>query len=161
MFVCAIVFQEERTNMQTTIKGITGSELMMMEFEPQKFIVDGLIPEGLIILAGNKGHGKSFLILDMAIAVNEGGLLWNAYQATQGAVLFLALEDTMPRMQRRLAMRGTISPGNIESHTDWKPLQEGGIEDIRDWIALNPKVKMIVLDTLGRVAPIGGNYDKT
>ena len=147
--------------MQTTIKGMTGSELMMMEFEPQNFIVQGLIPEGLNILAGNKGHGKSFLVLDLAIAVNEGGLLWNAYQSTQGAVLFLALEDTMPRMQRRMAMRGAISPGNIEFYTDWKPLQEGGLEDIRDWITVNPTVKMIVLDTLVRVAPIAGNYDKT
>ena len=67
----------------------------------------------------------------------------------------------MARMKRRLAMRGTISPGNIEFHTDWKPLRKGprGHQGYR--ITSKPTAKMIVFDTLGRVAPIAGNYIKT
>ncbi|MGN0508204.1 MAG: AAA family ATPase [Ruminococcus sp.] len=44
------------------IKTIDGKQLLNLDFEPIKFIVNGLIPQGLHILAGAPKTGKSWLL---------------------------------------------------------------------------------------------------
>lgn len=45
------------------IKTIDGKQLLNLEFEPIRFIVNGLIPQGFHILAGAPKTGKSWLLL--------------------------------------------------------------------------------------------------
>lgn len=60
---------------------------------------------GIFILAGSGKIGKSWLSLDMCVAVTTGGSLWE-YNSIQGDVLYLALEDTFPCLQLRLSNIG-------------------------------------------------------
>jgi hypothetical protein len=49
-----------------------GVELMTKILPEPRWAVDGFLPEGLTVLAGNKGTGKSWLALNVALAYWEG-----------------------------------------------------------------------------------------
>src|SRR4051794_20399267 len=80
---------------------LTASALMQMHLPPVRYILEGYIAEGLTILAGRPKLGKSWLALDIGIAVAMGGYSLNI-KAEQGDCLYLALEDNRRRMQKRL-----------------------------------------------------------
>ena len=83
-----------------TIK--TAAELRLKTFPPLKFIVPGLIVEGLVILAGKPKVRKSWMALDIALAVAAGRFCLGDRKCQQGNVLYLALEDGDRRLQRRI-----------------------------------------------------------
>src|ERR1035441_6308578 len=97
----------------TIHKGITAAALMKMKVGKKNFIVQSLLTEGLNVLGANKGMGKSFMALDVAVTVIFGGLLWGAFTAVPGDVLFLAMEDTRERIKRRLDMRHGLNSDRI------------------------------------------------
>jgi hypothetical protein len=68
-----------------------------------KMIVDGLLPQGLTILAGGSKLGKSFMSLDIAFGVAAGAPVLGSMVTEQGQVLYLALEDRDDRLFRRMA----------------------------------------------------------
>lgn len=82
------------------LQTITASTLMNTQFDPLSFSIEKLLPQGIFILAGSGKIGKLWLALDMCVAVATGGKLWD-YNAFCGDVLYLALEDTHPRLQSR------------------------------------------------------------
>lgn len=88
------------------LSGTSAATLMTMEFPPLKQVVPGFLVEGLNVLAGAPKQGKSWLCLDCADAVADGGLAFGSVRCEQGDVLYLALEDGRPRLQRRLRQRG-------------------------------------------------------
>jgi hypothetical protein len=51
----------------------TAAALRTKEFPPIKYIVPGYLPEGCTILAGRPKIGKSWLMLDVGLAVASGG----------------------------------------------------------------------------------------
>jgi hypothetical protein len=83
---------------------ITAHDLCSMKFDPLKIVVPGLIPEGLTILAGRPKIGKSWFLLQCCSAVATGAAVFGSATdaASPGDVLFLALEDSRRRLQRRL-----------------------------------------------------------
>lgn len=50
----------------------TAAELEEMELRPTKWILEGILPEGLTILAGRAKSGKSFLALQLALSTALG-----------------------------------------------------------------------------------------
>jgi RecA-family ATPase len=118
--------------------------------------VPGVLPEGLTILAGKPKLGKSWLALDMALAVAAGGDVLGR-ECIQGAALYLALEDNQRRLQRRLnRVEPHLSwPFDLELHTQWPRLDQGGQKAIRDWITTHENAKLVIVDTLAVVRPRG------
>ena len=53
------------------------------------------------MLVGSTKVGKSFLSLQVALAVSSGEMLWS-FPAHKGHVLYLALEDDLARLQKRV-----------------------------------------------------------
>lgn len=78
----------------------------MVEYAASKkeptFVVDGLLPTGLSILAGASKIGKSFMALDIGFGVAAGAPVLGSMVCEQGDVLYLALEDTATRLTARL-----------------------------------------------------------
>lgn len=58
------------------IKTISAKELYDMNLPPIRFIVDGLLPQGLHVFAGPPKIGKSWLMLQIALAVASGKEIW-------------------------------------------------------------------------------------
>lgn len=77
-------------------------ELLSRRFGPTRYAVDGLLPVGSAVVAGKPKVGKSWLALDLALAVATGGAVLGYPAQKSGRVLYLALEDSPRRLHNRL-----------------------------------------------------------
>jgi len=129
-------------------------DLMAMEFEPVRYVVPGYIAEGCTILAGAPKLGKSWLVLQAAMAVARGGYCLGG-TCEQGDVLMLALEDNPRRLKDRLRMQnptdgvlGLKMPENLQFETEWPQADRGGITKIEEWLKAHPNAKLVIIDVL-------------
>src|SRR5262249_58141949 len=83
----------------TNVETFTAAELVAMELPEPRWAVEGILPEGVTVLAGKPKLGKSWLALNVALAVAGGGVALGAVRVEGGLVLYLALEDTRRRLQ--------------------------------------------------------------
>lgn len=128
------------------------ADLAEREIAPMRWSVEGLIPEGAVLLGGRPKMGKSFLALQAAEAVANGEpFLGRATQ--QGTVLYLALEDNDRRMKERLRNNWAGRRGRLHTAYDCPHWADGGEKQIRRWLTEHPQARMVVIDTWGRVAP--------
>src|SRR6516165_6398944 len=113
------------------------SRLRDVRYPEPAYVVPGFIPEGLSILGGRPKVGKSWLALELALGVSLVETVLGKIMPESGDVLYAALEDTFPRLQRRikkLLWPGRTSwPERLMLATQWRRLDEGGVEDIADW----------------------------
>jgi phage/plasmid primase-like uncharacterized protein len=71
--------------------------------EPQKFLVDGLIPIGKPgILAAVGGVGKSLSVIQLALAICCGGRWWGKDIVERGNSVIFCAEDDLMEIHRRL-----------------------------------------------------------
>lgn len=64
----------------------------LLQLKPPSWLIEKTIPEaGLIALYGAPGHGKSFIALDMALAV-ASGRDWQGHKVQQGYVVYISAE---------------------------------------------------------------------
>lgn len=145
------------------LKGIfNGADLMKMQLPEIRWAVEGLLPQGLAILAGGPKLGKSWLIYSVCAAVGMGGLVLGHFPSKLGKALYLALEDSKRRLQDRLRSLCEIEPGieaglgNVDFQTSWPRFDdEGGLELLEAYVAKNVEqgLKLVVIDTAAKVAP--------
>ena len=133
----------------------TMADLIGKEFKPIQWTIPSFLPEGLTILSGPPKIGKSWLVMDLGIAVSSGGHALGHFKAEQGAVLLLSLEDNERRLQSRLSIRLKNDPGvNLSSFhalTSWERLDNGGLEALDAWLQENPTCKLVVIDTIQKI----------
>lgn len=139
------------------------AELMLMTFAPIKFVVPGIIVEGLTLLAGKPKLGKSWLLLHAAIAVARGGFTLGDTKCAEGDVLYLALEDNLRRLKSRLTklLGGQPAPERLHFRCEMSRLTEGGLDTIKDWISKVSHPRLIIIDTLAMVRAPAKNKDQT
>lgn len=134
---------------------ITARALCDLEFEPIKYVVPGYIAEGLTLFAGKPKLGKSWLCMEIGLAVAEGGVCLGDVRCEQGDVLYLALEDNQRRLQSRIrklwqieAMVHAPVPERLHLATEWPRINEGGVPAIRSWIEQHPAARLVIVDVL-------------
>jgi hypothetical protein len=134
---------------------INAADLMRREFPEPRFAVQDIIPEGLTLFAGKPKLGKSWLVLSVALAVASGGRAFGKIPVKQGAVLYLALEDSHRRLQTRLeqVLGDAPPPAALEFKTELPRLDDGGVLEIQDWLDSHPDARLVIVDTLARVKP--------
>ena len=91
----------------------TAAALQKMEFPPINWVVPGVLPEGLTILAGKPKLGKSWLALDMALAVAAGGDVLGVHGADGLVVLLL---DRFDVVGRSCAGPGCVGAKAVAAH---------------------------------------------
>lgn len=132
---------------------MTGSQLMAATFPPVQWVIPGIIPEGYTIIAAPPKAGKSWLVLDTAIQLATGGKTLGAYDVKEPRpVLYLALEDTFARLQKRLTVLeyGGTDNLTVRIHLEGEPYQE----TIARWLEGKVNQKpLIIVDTLGKIRP--------
>src|SRR5262245_52941680 len=87
---------DEQTDLRPAyeLRVISAKDLQTKTFPPMRYVLPGLIPEGLTILAARPKAKKSWLMLDVAIAVAAGRFVLGDLKPIEGDVLYLALEDS-------------------------------------------------------------------
>jgi RecA-family ATPase len=64
----------------------------LLRLKPPSWLIEGIIPEGgLTALYGNPGDGKSFIALDMALAI-ASGRPWQGHPTKKGYVVYISAE---------------------------------------------------------------------
>lgn len=129
-------------------QGWTVRELLEADFPEPKWAVPGLLPMGLTMLAGRPKLGKSWLSLQMAIAVGTGGKLLGL-DVPKGKVLYLALEDSARRLKKRLEQQQAPKETDVKLYDEWPLLEEGGIASIFQAVD-EAGYNLVVIDTISR-----------
>lgn len=147
---------------------LNAASLFAMEFPPIKYVVPGYVAEGMTLLAGRPKLGKSWLVLEMALAVASGGICLGGVECEQGDVLYLALEDNPRRLQSRLKRLWQLEtlakqpiPDRLTFVTEWPRAGNGGIEQLRTWIAGHREARLIIVDVLAMFRPMSKGRDQT
>lgn len=130
------------------------TSLMREHFDPVRWVVPDLIPEGLVILAGKPKMGKSWLVLALALGVASGGYVLGSIKVDRSPVLYYALEDTPRRLKHRMdkLLRGGLVPDGLHFRISSPGLGSGAEEDIHSWL-LQHKGSLVIIDTLARIRP--------
>ena len=137
--------------------GYTLEELLTLELPEPKWVVPGLLSEGLNLLAGPPKAGKSWLALNLAVTVAAGGMVLGQHQATPGNVLYISLEDRLRRVQWRarkiLGKQDHGTKGRLMLFTEFPRADSGGLDTIGRWIdeSLNPS--LVIIDVWQRFKP--------
>ena len=130
-------------------------ELMMKEFKEPKWLIPGILPEGVSLLVGRPKMGKSYMILESLIAMSCGGYaLGNEeLRCPKRGVLYISLEDGERRLKSRIRDLAGESGfnDNFCFETEWPKLDQGGAQKLESWLDDNPDVDVVVIDTWQRI----------
>ena len=130
---------------------VSHNELLDTPYVGKQAIIDDLLYTGAYILAGAPKIGKSFLVAQIAYHVSTGQPLWG-YNARQGDVLYLALEDDEKRLQDRMyRMFGVNGTDKLRFATAAKQVGNGLDEQLEFALRKYPGTKLIIVDTLQKV----------
>jgi hypothetical protein len=112
-----------------------------------------LIAEGANLLVGSPKLGKSWLALNLGVAIACGGRALGRVPVDAGDVLYLALEDSGRRLQSRLRqiLCDDPAPERLTLETWCEPLAEGGEDRIEAWLAEKSDARLVIVDVFARV----------
>jgi hypothetical protein len=136
----------------------TADELLSAKFPPAKWVASPVLTEGLGILAGRPKLGKSWLALQIAQAVASGGRAFGE-PVEQGAVLYIALEDSARRLQRRLQLQQWPDSAVATFYTSWSSLDADGLTALRREMETGG-YRLVVIDTLSRAVSARRNQNE-
>ena len=128
-------------------------DLLKTEFKPRTWLVKGLIPKGLSVLASPSKAGKSWLMLQLAQDVAEGKQFLD-YPTIKSEVEYLALEDDEQRIVERTLIQREGKPFEHGVHITTKAptLDKDYLLDVlAEKLEENSKIKMFIIDTLQRL----------
>ena len=139
-------------------QGFTAKELLNTTFPDPRWAVNEILPEGLNILGGKPKAGKSIMALNLAIAIALGGKALQAIDVEKGSVIYLALEDTGRRLQKRIKQMLQYcdeAPANLHLFTTWPRMGQGGMKELDTLIKNTPDTRLVIIDTLAKIRPPG------
>ncbi len=136
----------------SSLAGISAAELSNKKFPPINWVVEDILPEGAYLLSARPKVGKSWLALQLSLAVAFGDSLWGK-KVKQGPAIYLALEENQRRLQSRLSqLRQSWGSPDLMLFTSWKRSDQGGLEELDKILnELNPR--LMVIDTLAKFRP--------
>ena len=147
------------------LRSQTAPELATKQLPPVAWVIRELVSEGFGYLAAKPAMGKSWLLLQWAIAVASGGHVFGDLKVEPASVLFFALEDSEQSLAERLRileklygpLPARLHLYHMESGPNGTPplrrIDEGGLLQLEYELQRHEGVKLVVLDTLTCLAP--------
>ena len=132
-------------------------DIMRQDYPPIRWVVGGVLPEGLAMLYSAPKVGKSFLALQVAAAVAHGSALWNhtAWKPEAGEIAIIDLEQVEgAQMQGRFKHHGmTEDDYGAILIDDFPALDQGGEEELEILLNENPGLRLVIVDVWANVKP--------
>ncbi len=131
----------------------TAAELVDWDFGLPRWAVPDLLAEGVNLLVGPPKVGKSWLALNIAVAVATGGRALDRVNVDEGDVLYLALEDTGRRLRSRLrkVLGDVTAPERLTFTIACERLSAGGVGRITGWLDDHADARLVIVDVLARI----------
>lgn len=139
------------------------SDILRKEFPPIHWVIPELLPPGMTFISGKPKVGKSWLALQLALAVMTGGKVFGK-DVEAGRVLYLSLEDNLRRLQDRMKKQKWPIGPNVEFmlydqfRDQIGSLNTGGGKRLLAHIEAQ-KYRLVVVDTFSRAVQ-GDQLDK-
>ena len=114
------------------------------------WVVEDLMPAGLHLLTGAPKIGKSWLVLDLALAVSAGRPFWG-YATRRCGVLYLALEDTLARIQGRMWGLSDTASERLCFALNSRSIADGLVDQLDDFAEGHEDTGLVIVDTLQKV----------
>jgi RecA-family ATPase len=138
------------------IKLIGANEVQQMKLKPINWIIPNFLPEGLTILAGRPKIGKSWLALNLSLAIARGGKALSYFNCNKHSIFYIPYEDNIRRLRDRMNNilsfeADRVAPSNLHYPQDleFPKLNDGGLNQIKKIITDNKYIKVIIVDTFG------------
>lgn len=164
------------TKPSISFKGIRNiADLNKKQFKKVDWIVKDVIPAGNMLLAARPKMRKTWLALQLALAVARGKPFLG-WECVQGDVLFLGLEDNERRVQNRIKTltKFEIDAGDLSGFRYWTggmdyngsgqltltnpeeeaellkafPRGEEGVDALEQFLEQFPRTRLVIIDTL-------------
>lgn len=133
-------------------------ELLDEKFPSPKWVIDKILPAGLALLVGAPKGGKSRLATNLALSVGNGGKAMGHYKAHRAGVLYLDLEQSAAKSQKRFKdlLEDYVVPQGVVVAHRWPLIGEGAVRLIYRHLDSHPGVQLVVVDTLAKIWQLGG-----
>lgn len=163
------------------------ADLQKRTFKDPKWIIPNVLPSGNMLLAARPKMRKTFLSLQLALAVC-GGRKFLDWKAVQGDVLFLGLEDNERRLKSRIKLLQTLelNPPDLSGFRYWTggvdispttgrqfisnpeeaartyaafPRGQAGVDALERFLDMYPATRLIIIDTYAHFREQSNNRD--
>ena len=133
-------------------KLFTADELQQREMRPIRWIVKGMLPEGLAILSAPSKYGKSWMMMQLCLAVTQGKPFLNC-ETEQCDCVYFSLEDSDRRFKNRLniCLKNKTAPKNFYGSTECKAMDNGLFEQLEELMDMYPNIRLVIIDTFQMV----------
>ena len=129
---------------------INSADLADRRFDRIDWLAEDLLKPGLSILAGAPKIGKSWLVLQLCLAVAKGEpFLGNPTR--QGSVLYISLEDSETRLQERINRITEKASVNLHVALHCSTLGDELSMEIADFTVKFPDARLVVIDTFQKI----------
>ena len=129
---------------------INCEDLSDMRFRTKEYAVEGLLSPGLAVLAGSPKVGKSWLVLQLCMAV-ASGTPFLGMKVRQGTALYLALEDTHQRLQKRMLKMADDFPESLYFAVSCSSIGDDLTDELGCFMYDHPDTRLIVIDTFQKI----------
>lgn len=163
------------------------ADLQRKSFTEPKWLIKDVLPTGNILVAARPKMRKTFLCLQLALAVC-GGRKFMDWKCEQGDVLFLGLEDNERRLKSRIKLLQTmeLNPPDLSGFRYWTggvdispttgrefisdpdeaaraaaafPRGEAGVDALAKFLDTYPKTRLVIIDTYAHFRGGSNNRD--
>ncbi len=130
--------------------------LLQQPLAEPAWVVPGLLPAGVSLLAGPARVDKALLANQLGLSVATGTPFLKRFPTRQGRVLYLALAESLVHVRGRAAnlLNEQHSPETFHVAFQWSPFRQGGLADLEDTIAALEEPRLIIIDPLEFVQPL-------
>lgn len=165
----------------------TMADLQIRTFKDPKWVIPHVLPTGTILLAARPKMRKTFLALQLALAVCAGRKFLD-WKCEKGDVLFLGLEDNERRLKSRIKLLQTLdlNPPDLSGFRYWTggvdispttgrefisnpeeaartyaafPRGDLGVDALRRFLDMYPRTRLIIIDTYAHFRGHSNNRD--
>lgn len=141
--------------MQDTLNTYTLQELYKQPIEPIPWVVEDLLAPGLYLLGGSPKVGKSWLALQLCLAVCRGEPFLG-FKTKRNEVLYISLEDGPRRLHIRALRLTEEAPAGLHLCSHAHLIGQGLEQQLDQTLTDHPNIRLVIIDTLQKVRAVAG-----